>query len=748
MTHTEELLAQAVKQHQAGDLRSAAQLYRAIVQVDPSQAQAWYLLGAACRVLGELDEAEASLQEAVRLQPEHADAHNHLGVTRAQRGKLQEAVLSFRHALRLKPGHPDATRNLQSAQQQQGAGSNVWVSARQAPAEPAGDYRLLFEEGQALRQLGKFDQAAARLRQALWLKADVAEIHNALGITFALQGKLTEAEVCFREALRLDPAFYSAHNNLGNVYKDQRRLPESQSCYEQALRLRPDSAQAHCNLAAVLHEQGQSGRALECCRAALRLKPDYVDALFSVCFTQLPILYESEAEISRCRENYRRELERLVACFPFDRPDLVAEAADTVGHRQPFFLAYQGQCDRDLQTLYGRFICRIMAARYPQWASAPRLPPRLPGERIRVGIVSGFFFRHSNWKIPIRGWAENLDRGRFELFAYSTGRTKDAETVVARRIFDHFVEDLPALEDWCRRIRNDNLHVLLFPETGMETATLKLAALRLAPIQCVSWGHPNTSGMPTIDYYLSSDLMEPPDGNHHYTEELVRLPNLSVHYTLLNTPDQPFELTPYGVRPGAVQYLCCQALFKYLPQYDVLLCRIAAQVPEAQFIFLGLPKARALTEQFRRRLHRAFADAGLDGGRHIVILPYLDSVQYQAVNRAADVFLDSIGWSGCNSTLEALACGLPVVTLPGPLMRGRHSLAILQMMGVTDTIATDPDDYVAKAVQLGRDQRRQQAVRQKVLANLSRVFRDRECIRSLEAFLERTVAQRSRSVAG
>jgi predicted O-linked N-acetylglucosamine transferase (SPINDLY family) len=748
MANTAELLAQAVKQHQAGDLRGAVQLYRAIVQADPSQAQTWYLLGAACRVLGELDEAETGLQEAVRLQPEHADAHNHLGVTRAQRGKLQEAVLSFRHALRLNPGHPDATRNLQSALQQQGAGSNVWVSARQAPAEPAGDYRLLFEEGQMLRQQGKFEQAAARLRQALWLKADVAEIHNALGITFALQGKLTEAEVCFREALRLDPAYYSAHNNLGNVYKDQRRLPEAQACYEQALRLKPDSAQAHCNLGAVLHEQGHSGRALECCREALRLKPDYVDALFSLCFTQLPILYESEEQISRCRENYRRELEKLVAGFPFDRPDMVAEAADTVGHRQPFFLAYQGQCDRDLQALYGRFICRIMAARYPQWTSVPRLRPRLPGERIRVGIVSGFFFRHSNWKIPIRGWAENLDRSRFELFAYSTGRTKDAETVVARRIFDHFVEDLASLEDWCRRIRSDNLHVLLFPETGMETTTLKLAALRLAPIQCVSWGHPNTSGMPTIDYYLSSDLMEPPDANEHYTEELVRLPNLSVHYTLLDTPDQPLDLAPYGVRPGAVQYLCCQALFKYLPQYDVLLCRIAAQVPEAQFIFLGLPKASALTEQFRRRLLRAFADAGLDGGRHVVLLPYLDSVQYQAVNRAADVFLDSIGWSGCNSTLEALACGLPVVTLPGSLMRGRHSLAILQMMGVTDTIATDLDDYVEKAVQLSCDQRKQQAVRQKVLANLSRVFRDLECVRALEAFLERAVARQSRSVAG
>jgi predicted O-linked N-acetylglucosamine transferase (SPINDLY family) len=739
MASVAELLAQAMRQHQAGDVRGAVPLYREIVRSDPSQAQVWYLLGAGCRVLGQLDEAEASLQEAVRLQPEHADAHNHLGVTRVQRGRLQDAVLSFRQALRLKPDHADAARNLQAALQRQGAVANFWVGPQQAVAQPADDLRRLFEEGQALRQQGQFAQAAARFRQALRLKADVADIHNALGITLALQGRLTEAETSFREALRLDPNHFSAHNNLGNVYKDLHKLPEAQACYEQALRLNPQSAQAHCNLGAVLLEQGQPARALECCREALRLKPDYVDARFSICFTQLPVLYESEAEISRCRENYRRELEKLVAEFPYDRPDLIAEAAETVGHRQSFYLAYQQQNDRDLQAIYGRFICRIMAARYPQWAAMPTLPARAPGERLRVGIVSGFFFRHSNWKIPIRGWVENLDRSKFELFGYYTAPIKDAETVAARRAFDHFVEDVVGLEDWCRRIRSDNLHVLIFPETGMETTTLKLAALRLAPIQCVSWGHPNTSGMPTIDYFLSSDLMELPDAEQHYTEKLVRLANLSIHYMLLDTPPSPLDLAAHGVRSGSVRYLCCQALFKYLPQYDEVLRRIAAQVPEAQFIFLALPKAAALTEQFRRRLSGAFARAGLDGSRHIVILPYLDSGQYQTLNQSVDVFLDSIGWTGCNSTFEALACGLPVVTMPGALMRGRHSPAILQMLGVTDTLAADLDDYVAKAVQLGRKQRKRQAIRKKVTANLNRIFQDQECIRSLEAFLEEAV---------
>jgi predicted O-linked N-acetylglucosamine transferase (SPINDLY family) len=732
MARVAELFAEAVRRHRGGDPDGAVPLYRQVVQLDPAQAQAWYLLGAACRELGRLEEAEASLEQALRLQPERADVHNHLGVVRARQGKLLEAAAAFRQAVHLQPDHAEAARNLEAALRRQGDGH------RQADAAPRA-YQALRDEGRALRERGMFAESADCLRRAVALKPDDAEAHNLLGITLALQGKPGEAEACFREALLRHPGSYRAHSNLGNVCKARRQFAEAQACYEQALRLCPDFAEGHCRLGDVLVDQGESEQAQASYQEALRLKPDHVEARFGLCFAQLRILSDSEEEIARCRDGYSRELERLAADLPLDRPEAVAAAARAVGHLQPFLLAYQGHCDRALQATYGRLLCRIMAARYPQWVAAPPRPPLTPGRRLRVGIVSGFFHRHSNWKIPIRGWVENLDRGRFELFGYYTGSTQDAETVAARRVIEHFVENLPGVEDWCHQIRGASLDVLIYPETGMDPMAVKLAALRLAPVQCVSWGHPETSGLPTIDYFLSSDLMEPPDAQEHYTEELVRLANLSVHYTLIDTPQGTFDLAARGVRPGAVRYLCCQSLFKYLPQFDAVFCRIAAAVPEAQFLFLDMGRGERLTEQFRRRLHRAFARAGLDSGRHVVILPHLDSGQYQAVNQAADVFLDSIGWSGCNSTLEALACGLPVVTLPGALMRGRHSLAILRMMGVGDTLARDLDDYVALAVRLGRDMPWRQALRARVLANLDKVFRDPACIRSLERFLEEAV---------
>jgi predicted O-linked N-acetylglucosamine transferase (SPINDLY family) len=102
--------------------------------------------------------------------------------------------------------------------------------------------------------------------------------------------------------------------------------------------------------------------------------------------------------------------------------------------------------------------------------------------------------------------------------------------------------------------------------------------------------------------------------------------------------------------------------------------------------------------------------------------------------------LDSIGWSGCNSTLESLAHNLPIVTFGGEFMRGRHTQAILKMMDVTETIARNVDDYVSLACSLGGDHTLRENLSAKIAKNKHRVYRDRTCITALEAFLENAVA--------
>jgi predicted O-linked N-acetylglucosamine transferase (SPINDLY family) len=250
-------------------------------------------------------------------------------------------------------------------------------------------------------------------------------------------------------------------------------------------------------------------------------------------------------------------------------------------------------------------------------------------------------------------------------------------------------------------------------------------------------GHPDTTGMPTMDYFLSSDLMEPADADEHYSEKLVRLPNISVHYEPLKRPAISMTRVDLGLRLQSVVFWSGQSLFKYLPQYDDVFPRIAKRVSDCQFVFIEYLRSHHVTNLFRKRLERAFAAHGLKADNHCIILPRLSPEKFIAAVEPCDIVLDSIGWSGFNSTLEGLTHSLPIVTMAGPLMRGRHTAAVLKMMGVTETTTGTIDDYVAAAVKLANDASWRAAVKNKIAENKHRVYRDRTSIAALEDFLDR-----------
>jgi protein O-GlcNAc transferase len=202
---------------------------------------------------------------------------------------------------------------------------------------------------------------------------------------------------------------------------------------------------------------------------------------------------------------------------------------------------------------------------------------------------------------------------------------------------------------------------------------------------------------------------------------------------------EPAARAALGLREDAVVFWCGQSPPKYLPRWDAVWPRIAKAAGACQFVFISLPQASAAERVFRARLAQAFAAAGLDADQYCVFLPRMSEEAFSAAVGAADVFLDSVEWSGCNSTLEAIAHDLPVVTWPHGLMRGRHSAAILQAMDAAQTVARDLDDYVAIAARLAADAGWRAQVRAQVAERKARLWRDDAGVRALEDVLEQAV---------
>jgi predicted O-linked N-acetylglucosamine transferase (SPINDLY family) len=680
--------------------------------LSPSDAESHNNLGAAFQELGRLDEAEASYRQALQINPDYADAHSNLGVTLKDMGRLDEAEASCRHALRIKPDDAEAHGNL----------------------------------GVILMGLGRLNEAEAVYRQALQIRPDFAEVHANLGGALQGLGRLKDAEASYRQALRLKPDYPQAHTSLGTILDDLGRRDDAEASYRMALQFKPDFEEALCRLGMLLHKQLRNAEAKDCFKRAKTLRPDSLRARLCDVSGTIPILYDSAAEIDPARKTYAGALDELVAWFGARPSGKRQELWRDVGYMQNFYLAYQARDDRQLQDRFGRLTCAVMADGFPEWAAAPAMPSPPTDGSLRIGIVSAHFRDHSNWKIPVRGWVEQMDRSRFRLFGYHTGHVADGETERARRSFDHFYDKRP-FREFCRTILADQLDVLIYPGLGMDQDTWQMAALRLAPVQCTSWGHPITSGLPTVDYFLSSDLMEPPDAAGHYSEKLVRLPNLSIHYTLPVAKPIPLTRKQFGWPEDAVLFFCPQSLQKYLPQNDTLLVEIARQLPLAKFVFLANGPA-AVPAFLMNRLERAFAQAGMNGKDHLVLIPALDSDQFQAMHGIVDVLLDTPDWSGCNSSLELLAHGLPVVTLPGQFMRGRHTLAILRMMGMDELIAATPEAYVSLAVRLGSDPDWRKQLRARIVDSYPGVCSDVSAVRGLEKFLVDAVAQQRGEASG
>jgi predicted O-linked N-acetylglucosamine transferase (SPINDLY family) len=503
--------------------------------------------------------------------------------------------------------------------------------------------------------------------------------------------------------------------------------------YQKSLTVEPNCAETYLALAKAYHQLGQSDQALNSCEKALAIEPESLKARYYHCMLQLPIVYQSLNN----RQHYHRELIQLHDTIK--RATAISSLVEAIGTVTPFYLIYQGYNDIELQRHYGKLISQIMATCYPQWAQAPQIPPAKTSEPIRVGIVFGHFHQHSVWKVIVKGWISQLNRDRFKLFGYSLGDKQDQETEIARKNLTKFVEGPHSIEKWCQIIRADHPHILIYPEVSMKKLAIQLSALRLAPIQCTTWATYVTSGLPTIDYFLSGTLIEPDDAEQQYTEKLVRLPNLSIHYTPPQIELASLQRQDLGLRSSAVIYLCVQSLFKYLPQYDFIFPRIVQAVGNCQFVFLKHKTSETLTKIFVKRLQRAFSAVELNMADYVVMQPALSDAAYHRLNDLADVFLDSLGTAGTTTTLEAITYNLPIVTLPGEFMRGRVSHGILKQIGVTETIATSVDDYIEIANRLGRDVSWRQKVRKRMAQNKHKVYGDMACIEGLETFLSTVV---------
>jgi len=660
MAPVSQALATAIAHHRAGRLDLAAEVYRRILAVEPEHAAALELLGVVAHQQGQHAEAVDYIRRALTLCPTAAPYHNNLGDALQALQKIPEAIAAYQRAVELDPRLPEA--------------------------------------------------------------------HWGLGRIWQQQGKLAEAARCYQRSIELKPDFTAAHNNLGNVRKDQGQLEEAVACYQRAIALRPDLADAHNNLGVVLRRLGRLDAAVASCRQAVVLRPD-----FAAAHNNLGLAVEAQGRITEAVASFQRALE-LQPDFANAHNNLALALAnqgrieEAIGHYQraltlnPRYPLAHSNYLLCLQYLPQTTLASLAAA-HRQWndqhaavlrdAAPPVVHDRTPDRPLRLGFVSPDFGRH-----PV-GWfvvrvLEELRRQACPTVCYSDRNLRDELTARIEAAAGVW-RDVRSLshEALAERIRADRIDILFDLAGHAGSSRLLTFARKPAPVQIAWIGYPGTTGLSAMDYLLADRWQVPAEDEWAYCEHVLRLPDGYVCYA---PPAYAPETGPLpALTQGTVTLACFGNPGKIGPSVVALWSRILHRLPQARLAlqYKGMNDAAVVA-----RLTAAFVAQAIDPRRLTFRgrAPHEDLLrQYQHV----DLALDTFPYSGGLTTCEALWMGVPVVTCPGQTFAGRHSLSHLATVGLTETVAHDPDEYVELAVTLGRDLPRLAAMRAGLRAQMA-----------------------------
>jgi protein O-GlcNAc transferase len=679
-----------LRQGDARAARSALEFFAAQNDADKESAEFQLLLGEACFQDGDLGSARVHADRAIALRTQWAEAHQLLGLVLADMELFEDAARSLGHALALRPDNARACGNL----------------------------------GAVYRRRGMLAEAIAVYRRAIALNPSYAQAWRGLAESLQAADRVEEALEAWRRWSGLTPDKAEALAGLGRALARAHRWNEAEVELEQAAA--QESAKHHADtlLAFVRRERGDIEGALTAYRRGCQRAPSALTPRFGAALA-LPQIYSDLDDLRKWRNRYIRGMADLHSDLP-----RLTEARGALWDLDwsNFYLGYQGEDDLALQRQYADLISRLAEVAAPDWAEAPQPLPRA-NRRLRVGFASSYF-RRCTVGAYFESWLTGLDRRRFEVLAFYFGSEIDATSQALREQVEQFVHLRGGVRDIARRIRAARLDVLVYPQLGMDGRDATLAALRLAPVQCAAWGHPVTTGSTAIDYYFTCGEMEPQDAASHYSERLLLLPGLGTAYARPKVRAATRE--EFGLPDGVPLHVCPQSLFKIHPDNDAIFAELLAYGSLGYLVFC-VESGQPATARFQDRIRRALEQRDIDFAHRVIWQPLRPPPEFRAMLSVCDVMLDTLHWSGGNTSLDALAAGLPIVTQPGRFLRGRQSAAMLRTIGLPQLVATESAAMARIAVSVANES--PSMIRAQIARESGLLFDRQEPVRALEQHL-------------
>ena len=639
---------------------------------------------------GKLVNAENKVTAEINKKPNNFFLYDFLGDILSQREKLDEAVINHKKSIKIMPNYAQGFSNLAGA----------------------------------LLKLNKINESLNALKEAIRINPNFAEAYNNLGFILKERKKYNESIVLYQKAIQIKPNYEKAYNNLANVFKIIGKTEESIKCYQSAIKINPNSKIANSNLANLYIDICKVEEAQKCFKKLFDLLPDNIEYKINNGLLVTPIVQSIE-EINLIRENYKKSL-NFLSKFKFknENPGNLIEA-------NFFYLAFHNKDNLEIMRNTSNLFYKII----PNINYTSKKIENKKQKKIKIGFISEFLSNHTIGKL-FGVLIKNIDRNKFNV---TVGHTLQTETSSIKDEIDNCADKVIILgnnvKEQQKQIEDENLDIIFYPEIGMSPTIYFLAFSRLAPAQIVSWGHPETTGINTIDYFFSSTLFEQNKAEKKYSENLICLDEFPLYYEPITNIGPLKNRTELNLPKDVRLYGCPQSLFKLHPDFDSILVKILKKDPEGYIVFIGgKGKYKFWSESLKKRWSKDFSILN----DKVLFTNRLSQLEFISFCNCVDVLLDPIYFGGGNTFLESMIVGTPTITLPGNYLKSNITAAAYKQMKITHPpIAKNSEEFVSLATELAKDAKKNQTLR-KSLKNAANIhlYKNIKVLKKFEKILE------------
>lgn len=689
--NAKETIALLAKKYAEGRFKDALILGQKSLRQFPAEPNIPLTLGQINIALGQNMQAVYNYKKALVLLPNHNEIYYLLGVALNKTGGYSDAIKSFLATLVLKRANAEAYNNMGTSQY----------------------------------QLKDFNAAATSYEKAIKLKADYAGAYSNLGNVYNRLYYYDKAIVAYKNAIRIEPTKAVPYLNLGTSFRDVKQFDQAMKRFRQAIVLQPNLSEGYYSLELIINRTKNFLPMAQFAAKALIISPSTLRYQLhsNTIFQRIPFSVKS---IEDDRTQYEKGLDQLLNKTSFKRESPEGHGANV------FYLPYHNKNNLNLLTKRSELNRRVytdmdfIAPHIPNWNAPLR-------RRIKVGFFSEFLRDGHTIGKAYKGLVQKLDRSLFEcilIHAPNKNATKNHNAM------DSFADNVLWLDNGfikqLEAIASQKLDVLFFPDIGMSNHTYFCAHARLAPIQIVSTGHPETTGINTIDYFLSSSIVEPLNAESLYSERLIKSSRLPCFYSRPMLPKTDVTRDYFGLPENETLYGSLQSLFKFHPDFDEILEEIVDLDPSARLVFVN-DSNTAVSEQLKHRWqknHRIVADRS-------IFIPRQNFEKFMSLSSFMDVLLDPLYFGSGNTMYESSGYGIPTVTFPGKYMRGRWVAGSYKQMKIKNApIANDLKDYAPMAVELGKSDEWRHDLKQQISkASDANLYSDTIFLKEFEKFL-------------